>query len=193
MLDGERVSVRIKHRSFEGEIHYLVCELLEGVSLRHRRQEGAIPIRKCVDIVTQVASGLAAAHDRGIVHRDLKPENIFLLKDGRAKILDFGLAKQVMAGRDGNTLSVAYSHVRSEARRQAVSALSTKSIGHQNRGTTAGYDTNDNTMWEKQELPPPQVIENMVGPCGLEPQTSTVSMNAAMEHQVLTSIFRSIE
>ena len=72
---------------------YIVSELLEGESLRHRLQAGPLPVRKTIDYSVQVARGLAAAHDKGIVHRDLKPENIFLTRDGRAKILDFGLAK----------------------------------------------------------------------------------------------------
>jgi Tol biopolymer transport system component len=72
---------------------YIVSELLEGESLRQRIQAGPLPVRKAVDCTIQVARGLAAAHSKGIVHRDLKPENIFLTKDGRVKILDFGLAK----------------------------------------------------------------------------------------------------
>src|SRR5262245_43155097 len=72
---------------------YLVSELLEGESLRQRLQTSPLPPRKVMDYAAQVARGLAAAHDKGIIHRDLKPENIFLTKDGRAKILDFGLAK----------------------------------------------------------------------------------------------------
>ena len=72
---------------------YLVTELLEGESLRQRLHAGAMPQRKAVECAEQIAHGLAAAHDKGIVHRDLKPENIFLTKNGRVKILDFGLAK----------------------------------------------------------------------------------------------------
>jgi eukaryotic-like serine/threonine-protein kinase len=72
---------------------YIVSELLEGESLRERLRSGVLPVRKCIDYAAQIADGLAAAHEKGIVHRDLKPENVFLSKDGRAKILDFGLAK----------------------------------------------------------------------------------------------------
>ena len=71
---------------------FLVCELLEGQTLRERLEQGAIAPRKVTDLGRQIARGLAAAHDKGIVHRDLKPENIFLTGDGRVKILDFGLA-----------------------------------------------------------------------------------------------------
>src|SRR6516164_85316 len=72
---------------------YVVSELLEGETLRDSLRAGAISTRKAVDYARQVASGLAAAHEKGIVHRDLKPENVFITNDGRAKILDFGLAK----------------------------------------------------------------------------------------------------
>jgi eukaryotic-like serine/threonine-protein kinase len=72
---------------------YIVTELLEGETLRSRVQAGAMPVRKATEIAEQIARGLAAAHDKGIVHRDLKPENIFITRDGRVKILDFGLAK----------------------------------------------------------------------------------------------------
>jgi len=72
---------------------YVVSELLEGETLGERLRTGALPIRRVIDYATQVARGLAAAHEKGIVHRDLKPENMFLTRDGRVKILDFGLAK----------------------------------------------------------------------------------------------------
>jgi len=70
--------------------NYFVSELVDGDSLRHLPPQ---PLRKSIDLAAQIADGLAAAHAAGIVHRDLKPENIVLTRDGRAKILDFGLAK----------------------------------------------------------------------------------------------------
>ncbi len=72
---------------------YMVSELLEGETLRERLQGAVLSQRKAIEFAVQIAQGLAAAHDKGIVHRDLKPDNIFLTKDGRVKILDFGLAK----------------------------------------------------------------------------------------------------
>ena len=70
-------------------------ELLEGETLRERlAQRARCPPRKAIDYAIQIARGLAAAHERGIVHRDLKPENMFITRDGRVKILDFGLARQ---------------------------------------------------------------------------------------------------
>jgi serine/threonine protein kinase len=72
---------------------FLVSELLTGRTLREVVQKGAMPLRTAVDYACQIASGLAAAHEKGIAHRDLKPDNLFLTDDGRIKILDFGLAK----------------------------------------------------------------------------------------------------
>ena len=73
---------------------YIVTELLDGQSLRERLQTGPPPpLRKAVEWGLQAAQGLGAAHDKAIIHRDIKPENLFVTKDGRLKILDFGLAK----------------------------------------------------------------------------------------------------
>ncbi|MFY9552881.1 MAG: protein kinase [Thermoanaerobaculia bacterium] len=72
---------------------YVVTELLEGETLRGRMAAGALSPRRALEHALQIAHGLAAAHERGIVHRDLKPENVFVTRDGRVKILDFGLAK----------------------------------------------------------------------------------------------------
>jgi eukaryotic-like serine/threonine-protein kinase len=81
---------------------YMVCELLEGETLRARLHGGGLSPRKAVELAIQIAEGLAAAHEKGIVHRDLKPENIFLTKDGRVKILDFGLAKIARGSSEAN-------------------------------------------------------------------------------------------
>ncbi len=72
---------------------YVVQELLEGETLRSELAGGRFSPRRAIDHALQIAHGLAAAHDKGIVHRDLKPENLFVTKEGRVKILDFGLAK----------------------------------------------------------------------------------------------------
>ena len=77
---------------------FVVTELLDGESLRQRMAEGALPVRKAIDIAVQIARGLGAAHARGIVHRDLKPENVFVLPDGQIKVLDFGLARSIDGG-----------------------------------------------------------------------------------------------
>ena len=92
---------------------YLVTELLEGETLRQRFGAGAIAPRKAIEIGIQIAGGLAAAHDKGIVHRDLKPENVFITRDGRVKILDFGLAAQNVS--DASTAEAPTIAARTEA------------------------------------------------------------------------------
>ncbi len=80
---------------------YVVQELLEGETLRVELSGGRFSPRKAIDYALQITQGLAAAHDKGIVHRDLKPENLFVTKEGRVKILDFGLAKLTQVGQSG--------------------------------------------------------------------------------------------
>ena len=101
---------------------YIVSELLDGQSLRERLRSGPLPLRKAVDFALQIARGLAAAHDRGILHRDLKPENIFVTRDGRVKLLDFGLAK--LTGQD---------HISGEAQTRTIQSDAGTVLG------TVGY------------------------------------------------------
>ena len=90
-LDHPNILVVHDLGSHEGS-PYIVSELLDGESLREKL--GApLPPKKAVEYAVQVAHGLAAAHEKGIVHRDIKPENVFVTRDGRIKILDFGVAK----------------------------------------------------------------------------------------------------
>jgi eukaryotic-like serine/threonine-protein kinase len=71
---------------------FLVSEVLEGQTLREKLVSGPLPVRRAIEYALGIAEGLAAAHEKGIVHRDLKPENVFVTRDGRIKVLDFGLA-----------------------------------------------------------------------------------------------------
>lgn len=88
---------------------YLVSELVEGESLRAMLNRGPVSARKAIDLGTQIAEGMAAAHALGIVHRDLKPENVMITRTGLVKLLDFGLAKQNPAAPGENTATMALS------------------------------------------------------------------------------------
>jgi serine/threonine-protein kinase len=87
----------------EDGVAYAVMELLDGASLREVIRGGGLSHAKAVQYAQAIAEGLAAAHDRDVVHRDLKPENVFLTRDGRIKILDFGLAKLKLPEQDLST------------------------------------------------------------------------------------------
>jgi len=88
--------------ALEGEegASFLVLELVTGESLEQKLAKGRLPVEKALDICKQIAEALEAAHGAGIIHRDLKPANVLVTPDGRAKVLDFGIAKsmQVDAG-----------------------------------------------------------------------------------------------
>ncbi len=81
---------------------YIVAELVNGESLRSLIAKGSLPPRKAIEIASQIAAGLSAAHSAGIVHRDLKPENVMITPDGIAKILDFGIARMQTRKPAGN-------------------------------------------------------------------------------------------
>lgn len=73
--------------------HFIVTELIDGLTLRRRMESGRMSVPEVLKIAAQISGALAAAHDAGIVHRDIKPENVMVRSDGLVKVLDFGLAK----------------------------------------------------------------------------------------------------
>ena len=87
--------VTVLDAAFDTSTPYIVSELIDGRTLREEIGSSPIPPKRLLDLATQIADGLSAAHDAGIVHRDLKPENIMITRSGRVKIVDFGLASPV--------------------------------------------------------------------------------------------------
>src|SRR5262249_22773919 len=94
--------VTIYDVGLEDGVPYMAMERVGGQTLRQILELGPVPGRKLLELAAQIAEGLAKAHEAGIVHRDLKPENVMVTKDGRVKILDFGLAKPVSAATGGD-------------------------------------------------------------------------------------------
>src|ERR1700688_4083907 len=83
-------------------IHFLTMQLVEGLPLDGLIRQGGLPVEQIVDIARALGDALAAAHEKGIVHRDLKPANVMVSNEGRVKVLDFGLAKDVRAANLGD-------------------------------------------------------------------------------------------
>jgi serine/threonine protein kinase/tetratricopeptide (TPR) repeat protein len=77
----------------EDGVRFLTMELVEGQSLDRQVTPGGLPLARVLDLAVPLADALAAAHERGVVHRDLKPANVMVTREGRVKVLDFGLAK----------------------------------------------------------------------------------------------------
>jgi eukaryotic-like serine/threonine-protein kinase len=93
----------------DGNVSYIVSELVDGETLARVIQRGPLSVKKLIEVGTQICEGLAAAHAAGVVHRDLKPGNIMLTRDGRVKILDFGLARQDRApGIESSTMDASH-------------------------------------------------------------------------------------
>lgn len=78
----------------EGDLHFIVMELIEGITLKNYIvKKGCLDIKEAIGIAMQVAQGIAAAHEQGIIHRDIKPQNIIIARDGKVKVADFGIAR----------------------------------------------------------------------------------------------------
>ncbi len=102
---------------------FLVLELVEGDTLQDRLKRGAIPVEESLKLALQIAEALEAAHEKGVIHRDLKPGNIKVTRDGKVKVLDFGLAKAFIG--DGADASLSNSPTLSMAATQQGIILGT--------------------------------------------------------------------
>lgn len=89
----------------EGELHFIATEFVQGKTLRQKLASGRLKAHEVIDLASQIATALSAAHAAGIIHRDIKPENVMVRDDGLVKVLDFGLAKPIE--RD---VATAYAH-----------------------------------------------------------------------------------
>ncbi len=87
--------VSIYDVGLEDDVHYLVMEYVEGDNLKNQiREQGVVPVDRAVEIARQISEALQHAHENNIVHRDIKPQNILITKGGRAKLTDFGIARE---------------------------------------------------------------------------------------------------
>ncbi|WP_394522195.1 Stk1 family PASTA domain-containing Ser/Thr kinase [Lacrimispora sp. JR3] len=78
----------------EGNLHYIVMELIEGITLKNYiSKKGCLDVKEAIGVAMQVAQGISAAHEQGIIHRDIKPQNIIIARDGKVKVADFGIAR----------------------------------------------------------------------------------------------------
>jgi len=119
---------------------FIAMELLEGDTLRGRLAEAeakGIPTNEILEIAVQICAGLEVAHEKGIVHRDIKPANIFLTKQGRVKILDFGLAK-VADGPENTDPASSKKEMALGAKEHPDAAVETADLGLTRTGMTAG-------------------------------------------------------
>jgi len=91
-------------------VHFLTMQLVEGQPLDRLIPQGGLPVEQIVEIASALGDALAAAHEKGIVHRDLKPANVMVSNEGRVKVLDFGLAKDVRAANIGDATLTSASH-----------------------------------------------------------------------------------
>ena len=111
-LDHQNICAIHEISNTDDDQIFIAMACYEGETLKERMEKGRIKTNEAIDIVTQIAQGLAKAHEKGIAHRDIKPANVFVTKEGIVKILDFGLAKlsgQTRLTRAGSTLgTVAY-------------------------------------------------------------------------------------
>ena len=88
----------------EGQLHYIVMELIEGITLKtYIARKGKLDAKETVGIAIQVAQGIAAAHEQNIIHRDIKPQNMIISRDGKVKVADFGIARVVTAQTQGSS------------------------------------------------------------------------------------------
>ncbi len=88
----------------EGSLHYIVMELIEGITLKsYIAKKGKLDYKEAVGIAIQVAQGIAAAHEQNIIHRDIKPQNMIISRDGKVKVADFGIARVASSQTQGSS------------------------------------------------------------------------------------------